>query len=74
MYDYYFPWANNSKRKTLHNRRFKILARGRMNSVAVEFENGQREVISFNAIRKVKTTEVAQWKQNKKSSTKSKSD
>lgn len=52
MYPYFFPWRNNTKRATLYKKRFRILARGKMNSVLVEFENGQREVISRNAIRK----------------------
>ena len=52
-YPYYFPWKNNSKRKTLYKRKFKVLARGKMNSCLVEFVNGQREIISRNAIRKV---------------------
>jgi hypothetical protein len=54
MYPYYFPWKNNEKRQSLHGRRFRILARGKMNSVLIEFRNGQREVISRNAIRKFK--------------------
>jgi len=49
---YYYAWKNNPKRKSLYKRLFKIITRGKMNSVLVEFENGQREVISGNAIRK----------------------
>ena len=51
---YYFTWKNNSKRKTLYGRRLNVLHRGKMNSCLVEFENGQMEVISRNAIRKTK--------------------
>ncbi len=51
-YPYYFAWKNNPKRATLHNRPLKVLARGAMNSALVEFENGQREVISRNALRR----------------------
>lgn len=55
MYSYYFPWKNNPKRETLFGRCFKILVRSKsMNSVLVELENGQCEVISRNAIRKIK--------------------
>ena len=54
MYLYVFVWRNNPKRAQLYGRRLRILARGKMNSALVEFENGQREVISRNAIRKVK--------------------
>jgi len=53
-YPYYYCWRNNSKRQTLHGRKFRVLVRLAMNSDLVEFENGQREVISRNAKRKVK--------------------
>lgn len=53
-YPYFYAWKNNAKRATMHQRRFRVVARGVMNSALVEFENGQREVISRNAIRKVK--------------------
>lgn len=48
---YLYAWRNNPKRATLYGRLCKVLARGRMNSALVEFENGQREVISRNALR-----------------------
>lgn len=51
-YPYVYTWKNNEKRKALYGRRFKVLVRGRANSTLVEFEDGQREVISRNAIRK----------------------
>lgn len=54
MYPYYFAWKNNLKRQALFNRKFKVIARLVQNSAIVEFENGQRECISRNAIRKVK--------------------
>jgi len=53
MYPYYYAWKNNEKRETLFRRRLRVIARGSMNSALVEFENGQREIISRNAIRKV---------------------
>jgi hypothetical protein len=53
-FNYFFPWKNNSKRAQLYGRKFRILATGKMNSALVEFENGQMECISKNAIRKVK--------------------
>jgi hypothetical protein len=53
-YPYYFAWKNNSKRAELYLRKCRVLARGAMNSALVEFENGQREIISRNALRKVK--------------------
>lgn len=53
-FPYYFAWRNNPKREALYKRRCRVVARGTMNSVLVEFENGQREVTSRNAVRKVK--------------------
>ena len=52
---YVYAWRNNSKRATLYGRTFIVLVRARANSALVEFtDNGQREVISRNAIRKKK--------------------
>ncbi len=53
-YPYYFAWKNNSKRVTLYKRHCRVLARGAKNSCQVEFENGQREIISRNALRRLK--------------------
>ena len=53
-FDYYFSWGNNPKRATLKGRRCAVLVRGRMNSCLVEFEDGRKEVVSRNAIRKLK--------------------
>lgn len=49
---YVYTWGNNAKRQTLKGRRCRILQRLTLNSAVVEFENGQREVISRNALRK----------------------
>lgn len=52
---YRYPWKNNVKRATMYGRVFRVVARGAMNSVLIEFsDNGQREVTSRNALRKVK--------------------
>jgi hypothetical protein len=51
MSDYTFTWGNNPKRATLKGRRCRVIARGRMRSCLVEFENGQREVVSMRALR-----------------------
>ncbi len=51
-YPYYYAWKNNSKRATLYQRSCRIVARGALNSVLIEFENGQREVVSRNAVRR----------------------
>jgi len=51
---YTYAWRNNEKRRTLYGRRCRVLHRGRANSALVEFtDNGQREVISRNALRRV---------------------
>jgi hypothetical protein len=49
-----FTWGNNPKRATLKGRPCRILERGAMRSVMVEFENGQREIVSHRALRKEK--------------------
>lgn len=49
---YVYVWGNNSKRATLKGRRCRIVARGSKNSIMVEFENGQREVVSRYSVRK----------------------
>jgi hypothetical protein len=53
-YPYFYAWGNNEKRATLKGRACRVVVRGRaMNSCMVEFENGQREVISRNALRRI---------------------
>ena len=49
-----YVWGNNEKRATLKGRLCRVLARGRMNSILVEFENGERLVTSRYAVRKVR--------------------
>ena len=66
MFPYVFAWKNGEKWATLYGRRFRVIVRGKtMNTAMVEFEDGQREVISRQAIRRVrdsliKKTEVTQ--------------
>ena len=49
--EYKFNWANNSKRKTMKNRICKVIARGKMNSILIEFlDNNQREIVSRNSL------------------------
>jgi len=55
---YLYSWRNNSKRRELYGRRLRIIARFRMNSAWVEFEDGQQECISRNAIRKAKNETI----------------
>jgi hypothetical protein len=51
---YIYVWGNNPKRATMKGRKCKVVARGAMNSCMVEFEDGQREIVSRNSIRKIK--------------------
>jgi hypothetical protein len=50
---YFYAWKNNPKRESLYKRTFRVLVRGIKNSALVEFEDGQREIISRNAIRRI---------------------
>jgi hypothetical protein len=50
---HYYAWMNNEKRVGLFRRPCRIVARGRMNSVLVEFADGQREVVSRYALRRL---------------------
>ena len=45
-----FRWGNNKKRKTLKGRECKVIARGKMNSILIEFKNGQREIVSRRSV------------------------
>ena len=49
---YIYGWKNNVKRQALYGKKCHVLMRGRMNSALVEFENGQKEIISRNALRR----------------------
>ena len=51
---YVYLWGNNPRRAELQGRRCCILARGRMNTVLVEFvDNGERVTTSSRALRRV---------------------
>jgi hypothetical protein len=54
---YRFCWGNNSKRATMQGRVCRVICRGTMNSAMIEFtDNGQREVVSRNALRRHNAT------------------
>jgi len=53
-YPYIYGWGNNPKRENMKGRRCRVLCRGKMNSCMIEFEDGQRECVSRNALRKAK--------------------
>lgn len=52
-YPYEYRWGNNPVREGLKGKRCRILARGKMNTCIVEFENGENHAISKNALRKI---------------------
>jgi len=49
-----FRWGNNSKRATLKGRGCCVIASGKKGSKLVEFENGQKEVVSYRSLRRLK--------------------
>ena len=51
---YRYTWGNNPKRAQMKGRICRLLASGKKGSVMIEFENGQREITSRRALRKVK--------------------
>lgn len=51
---YKYIWGNNEKRKALKGRICNVISRGKMNSVLIEFDNGQKEIVSRYSIRKLK--------------------
>jgi hypothetical protein len=54
---YIYAWGNNSKRATMKGRTCRLLASGAKGSVLIEFtDNGQREITSRRALRKVVRT------------------
>lgn len=51
---YVYAWGNNARRAELKGRRCRIVARGRMRTVLVEFEDGERVTTSLRALRLVR--------------------
>jgi hypothetical protein len=52
-YPYYYAWKNNPKRLSLCKRPCRILSIGSLNSIMIQFEDGQTEIVSRNAIRRL---------------------
>jgi hypothetical protein len=50
---YLYAWRNNSTRATYYGCRCRVTARGRMNTIRLEFDDGRILLTSGNAIRKV---------------------
>lgn len=51
-----YVWKNNSKRETLSGRPCRIIAKGTMRSVLIEFPDGQREIVSVRSLRLLTST------------------
>lgn len=50
---HYYAWKNNEKRATMYQKPCRIVARGSMNSIVIEFHDGQRECVSRNSVRRL---------------------
>ena len=46
-----YAWGNNPRRAELKGRRCHIVAKGRMGTVLLEFDNGERVTSSYRAVR-----------------------
>ncbi|MFH0878124.1 MAG: hypothetical protein V2A34_00275 [Lentisphaerota bacterium] len=53
---YYYAWGNNPLRQERKGQPCRVLIRGSMNSVLVEFADGFRMVTSRYAIKKIAVT------------------
>ena len=52
---YVYRFKNNSKRLTMYGRTCEVLCRGAKNSCKIRFtDNQQEEIVSRNAVRRVK--------------------
>ena len=49
-----YSWKNNPKRALMYGRACRIVSRGKMGSLLIEFANGQKEITSRRAIRKMR--------------------
>ena len=48
-----YVWGNNAKRALMKGRLCRVLARGAKGSILVLFEDGQREITSRYAVRRL---------------------
>ena len=56
-FDHYFAWKNNDWREKHYRQPCRVAAYGRMNSILVVFETGEKAVTSRNAVRPGKPPE-----------------
>ena len=47
-----YSFRNNEKRARMFGLPCRVVARGRMNSILIEFKDGTREVVSRNSVRR----------------------
>ena len=59
-YDHIYRWGNNSIRAARKGQRCRVIARGAMRSVLVEFEDGHRMVTSARAVSRLSGREMTQ--------------
>ena len=52
--EYKYEWKNNPKRERMYGKKCRVIAHGKMASVLIEFEDGQKEITSRRALRKNK--------------------
>lgn len=48
-----YRWRNNPRRAELYGRRCRILVSGKLGTVLVQFENGERVTTSRRALRRI---------------------
>jgi len=51
-FDYIFYWGNNERRADFKGQLCRVIRHGRMHSVLVEFQNGERLITSERALRR----------------------
>lgn len=51
-FPYVYSWKNNEKRLFLYGRTCLVVKWHKSNTCVVEFQNGQRETVSRNALKK----------------------
>ena len=56
-YPYVYRWKNNPERARFYGKPCRVVARGKLNTVLLEFEDGERLVTSGNSIRQRKDGE-----------------
>jgi len=52
MYPYRYCWRNNSTRASYYDCRCRVTARGKKNTIRLEFEDGRTIITSGNSIRR----------------------